>query len=761
MIPKPNTTPEQTIQNWHTRLAIAGTALGMLITTLAGAWAEARWPNAAGTYVTVMPQTPVHTADILWQLRRLDGVHNAFAVFRGDLTPDEIEGTGWLDVWFYANQTDTPELAFLPPNPMLSLQEGHLPAMHSPNEAVLGYELAQALRLEVGDTVLIRQRALRVVGIWGPSAHFPGNFAQISSAAAEAMMLSSSDGPHHFVVLPAIQGHAEEVANRVWRTIPEVEVLSPSWELARVRHEHAILSLTLGGAVMLNTLLSLPLVASLSLKRDISAVRIALLSGLGGLVAGWMATVAANLYASSTLGLTPLHVPPRLAIAVLAGSAGMGLLARRVKGPWSWPMRYVGTALVLALCTTAVVTLGSLNEALNLSLSEAQHTARDWVTLPGVQADGGLLRDLDRVPGIRGYVIEAYGGLANEDETRWLGPSPSSGVLYSTQIVGGEGALSVPYHLGYWRGRPLNPDNLNEAIVGYDLAQELALQIGDAVEIRGVSFTVVGIRERLRYDPRNDLNHRLAISLEALRRVLHQPSASGQVTLLIPPARSQEEKGIFLHELGTRLNVGSVLTIEDRLAQMALAFPAAWSLKPADARQTISHARISYAITLLLCSVLFLAAGALAVGAAMMDRLTSDERRVGLLRALGANEGMLLGDYLQIASVLGVAGALPGVVGGWAISTVLNQLGPSGSAELLFTPRLGASVFFFVVLTAMVAAVAPVSRAIRQDATWTLYSSFPTKSEATSVAEQRASLLEKRESSPPATGKVIPGGSES
>jgi len=729
---------------WHMRLAVGGTVLGILIITLAGAWAEARWPNAAGAYVTIKPQTSVDVAATLWQLRRIDGVRDAIAVFRGDLSRDEIEDTGWLNVWFYANQTSTPTLAFLPPDPLLRLHQGRLPAMHSPDEAILGYELAQVLHLGVGDTVAIRQRPFRVVGIWGPSSRYPGNFVQISASAAEAIIPLASRSPHHFIVQPVTRRTATEVASRICHQMPDMEVLSPDWELAQARHEHTVLTLTMSGAVILALLLAPPLWADLKAELKTSSLFAALLSGTAGLAAGWMATLVANHYARHTLGLTPFQVPLRLMIAVLAVATGIGLLAVRPICRWPWPMRYATTALVLALCGIALVTVGTLSESLNLSLSEAQRTARDWVTIANVQADQELLRAVQRLPGIRGYVIEAYGGPANVDEERWSGPWPLSGVFYGMRFVGGQGTLSVPYLLGYWRGRPLSANDSNEAVVGYDLAQAQNLDIGDTIRVRGVAFTVVGIRERLHYDPHNDFNQRVDLSLESLRRVLHQPFASGEVTLLIPPARNQEEKSIFLQEMGTRLNVGQVLTIEDRLAEIAASYPAARTLTPADARETVRHARAMYLNILVLCSVLLLPASALAVAGTMAERLTRDERRIGLLKALGAHEGMLLGDYLQRATVLGIAGGLPGVLGGWAISTAFNRLGPSGATELLFTPQLGAGVFFLIVLTAIAAAVAPTSRAVRQDAAWLLYASSLTRKLVTS----------------PMTDKAASGGSE-
>ncbi len=749
---KPKTQSEQSIENWHVRLAIAGMASAMLVMTLAGAWAEARWSNPAGALITVRPLDATPAADTLWQLRRIDGVGDAVAVFRGELAPEEVEDTGWRTAWFYANQADTASLVFLAPDPGLKLHRGRLPDLHSPDEAVLSYELAQSLRLGLGDELMIHQRSFRVVGIWGPSVRIPGNFVQISLAAAEAITLSSGNSPDYFLVLPERGWDVTELAHRIRNKLPSVEVLAPDWDLGRARHERSILLVALGGAIVLAALLNLPVLGDLAADAKISSLRIALLSGVGGLGAGWIVTLALNVYSRQTLGLTALQVSPRLAIAVIAAAAGMGLLAARIGKRWSWPMRCGATALVLIVCSMAMVAVGALNEALTLSLNEAKQAAADWVTLPGARADASLLRDMDRVPGIRGFTIEAYGGVADEDEERWLGPRPASGVLYGVEYAGGEGTLAVPYRLSYLRGGPLNPVEPSEAVVGHDLAQEQGLDVGDTIMLRETAFTVVGVRERLPYDPSNDANHRVEISLEALRRVLHDPFASGEVTLVIPPARNQEDKLVYLSEMAARLNVARVVTIEDRMAEIASAYPAAWSLRPANAQEIVRHARAVYVAVLLLCSVLLLAIGALAVGGAMLDRLARDERRVALLRALGSDEGLLLGDYLTMASLLGLASGMPGVLGGWVLSNILNRLGPSRSAELLFTPALGASVFFLVVLTAMLAAVVPVSRGIRRDAAWTLYSSSA-DSEALFVKPVDASLA--------ITGTVTHGGAAS
>jgi hypothetical protein len=728
-------------QDRRIALAVASAILVVIAAALPGAWSEARWPNSAGRHITVNSTGPAGTADVLWRLRQIDGVARAVAVLRGELLPDEIERTGWREVNLYANQADAADLAFLPPDPTLRLYRGRLPAADDPDDVVVGYELAEALHLRVGDRTTIRQHSFNVAGIWSPSARLPGNFVQVSAAAAEPFILSLK--LDHFTIIPATGLETTEVAHRIWQRMPDVQVLAPDWELAQTRRERTVLGLAVSGALLLVLLLGAPLWAHLPSLHETPAAVSALVSGIAGLLVGWAIVLVINSYCRRTLGLTPLLMTPRLAAGLVTLAASLGLFARRSGAHWQWPAHYVVTALVLVLCTAAQVAVGTLHESLRLSLGEAQRTAADWVTLRGAPADAALVRDVARLPGIRGYVIEAYGGPADLDEERKIGPVPALGVFYGLLVAGGEGALSVPYRLGYWQGRPLQADALHEAVIGYDLAQEQALRVGDNITIRDAAFSIVGIRTRLAYDPANGANHRIDISLEALRTVLYGSLASAELTLLIPPASSQEDKAAFLQEVGNRVNA-EPFTIEDRLAEMAGSYPAAWTITPSTPQTSVRHATGLYTGFRILINVLLLAASALAVAGAMVYRLAADEPRISLLKALGASESQLLGQYVQMAAVLGVMGALPGLLGGCAVSALLNRLGPAGSAELLFTPQLAAAAFFFTVLTAMVAAVGPVVRAIRQDATATLYASSLTDNHVLS----------------PATAGGLPGGSE-
>ncbi|MBM4429613.1 MAG: ABC transporter permease, partial [Chloroflexi bacterium] len=577
--------------------------------------------------------------------------------------------------------------------------------------------------------------------IWSPSSRLSGNFAQVSAAVAENLALSLH--LNHLTVVPAGGYKATETAWRIWQRMPDVQVLSPDWELAQARRERTALGLTFAGALLLAVLLSGPLWAEVAPRREMPKIPAAFAAGIVGFVAGWSIVQMVNAYCGHTLGLTPLQITPRLAAVVLALGTGLGLFTWQPFARWRRPLHYVVVILALAMCSAAQVAVGTLHESLRLSLNLAQRVATDWVTLHGARADSILLRDIARLPGIRGYAIEAYGGPANENDERWLGPLPASGLVYGLQLAGGEGTLSVPYRLGLWQGRPLQAEALHEAVIGFDLAQKWGLRVGDSLAIRDVMFTIVGIRNRLPYDPANSVNQRIDISLESLRRVWPESLATAEVTLLTPPAKRQEDKAVYLQEVASRLNA-EPFTIAERLAEMARGYPATWTITRSTPQTTVRHAIGVYTAVRILFTVLLLAIGALVVAGAVVGQLATDESRVSMLQALGASESHLLGEYVQRAAVLGTVGTLLGLLGGYAVSVLLNRLGPAGSAELLFTPQLAASVFFLTVLTAMFAAVGPVIRTIRQDVAATLY---------TSSADNHVPA--------PSTIGVAPGGSQS
>jgi len=700
-------------------LAAASLMLSVLLLTVAGAWAEARWPNEAGNWITVTPLSQMEATDAAWLLRRVQGVHEVVTVLRTDAQLDAVEPVPWASMDLYAIQSSDAAAEFTAPVPSLQLLRGRPPGSHALDEVVLSYEVAHALRRQVGDTLAVRGCDLEIVGIWAPSARVSGNWVQVSPIAAKSLLRSVSASAQYYLVRPEAGRDSAQVAARIWRSLPGMEVVSPAWERAQARQERFLLCLVLGFAVVLSLLLNVPLLADLCHESSAAPLPVALLSGMTGLAGGWAVLVFANGYARDALGLTPL----RLTLRLVAGMAAVILVAvlasRRCPRRWPWALRSGLAAIAVALCGGALVAVGALAESLDSIIVSAQQTAADRVTVQA-QASSALLQGVQRLPGVRGYAIEAYAGTVEEEELRWLGPWPASGILYGIQNAGVEGTLSVPYHTRV-QGRSLAAGAPDEAVLGFDLAQSQGLEVGDWLLVRGTELRIVGIREHVPSDGVMDANWRVEVSLEALRRVLHDPTVMGELTLLIPPSEDQEDKTLFLQQARTRLGADSLSTLIDRLAEVARAHPSAWTLEATGSEDTVRHAQSLYAALAWVCGLVLLPMGALAVGSAFVHKLRCDERRVGLLKAFGMQDGGLLGGYLEQAIAIGIAGGLLCLCLGWACLSLINALAVRGAVELLLTPRLGAGVLLFVLLACVIAAAIPASSSARRDAMPVLY----------------------------------------
>ncbi len=302
------------------------------------------------------------------------------ATFRGSFKPEEERHnpTIRLPDTIQATWSDLPGLEFPLPSGKFSTSAvltGRLPAAPSAssgfraNEAVIGHELAQRLDKKVGDTLVVNEHPLVIVGIWQPSILSPGNVVQVPYDTIRQWLPRSERGFDEMTVVLAPGYDAEAVARRIWDEIPQVEVLSPAQE--RAERQQAMLALDLillysvlltvlvGGATTINA----TLMATRHGKRSdlrgfdrrvgyivtertdqkphnkkriketsevfgtIQPLLAALAGGLGGLLAGWLAVLGLNTYTVHHQARTLFIVTPRLAGGIVLLSLLVGLAA--------------------------------------------------------------------------------------------------------------------------------------------------------------------------------------------------------------------------------------------------------------------------------------------------------------------------------------------------------------------------------------------------------------------------------------------------
>jgi putative ABC transport system permease protein len=329
---------------------------------------------------------------------------------------------------------------------------------------------------------------------------------------------------------------------------------------------------------------------------------------------------------------------------------------------------------------------------------------------------------LRRWPGILAIAVEGYGGAIVEDEERWIGRLPPSGIVYGLQsdsILHSSFSIlhpGVPYRVELWQGRVFRPGSLDEAVIGFDLAEQQGLGVGDTLTIRDHDFTVVGIRQRLVYGCMNDFNLRAEVSLEALRRVLGQPYAFGTITAFIPPAEREEDRELFLARLVERFSGTALVTVKDRLAEIARDFPMMESLVVESSDDTLLRARLLYLGLLAGVAIPLWGLVGLGMVSALKLSLAKSYQEIQLRKLFGASDGDILGRWLKRAAAWGGMGGLMGMGSGWLLIEAVLRYHSSFSIlrpPLIVTPRLVVTTLVVTVLLGAIAGLGPAWQAAR------------------------------------------------
>jgi ABC-type antimicrobial peptide transport system permease subunit len=373
--------------------------------------------------------------------------------------------------------------------------------------------------------------------------------------------------------------------------------------------------------------------------------------------------------------------------------------------------------------------IGSFVESLYCSLDEGGRVAADRIglepTSPKVAYHEPLADALRRWPGILGIAVESYGGAIVEDEERWIDRLPPSGVVYGLSldpILHSSFSIrhpGVPYRVGLRQGRVFQPESLDEALIGHDLAAQQGLRVGDILTIRDHDFTVVGIRQRLAYGCTNDFNLRADVSLQALRRVLGQPYAFGTITAFIPPAEREEDRELFLSRLGERFSGTAVVTAKDRLAEIARDFPGVKSLVVESSDDTLLRARLLYFGLLAGVAIPLWGLAGLGIMSALRLSLAESCQEIRLRKLFSDSDGDILARWLERAAIWGGIGGLMGLGAGWLIiEAVLHSPFSILHPPLIVTPRLVVTTLVVAVLLGVISGLGPAWQAARLSPLW-------------------------------------------
>jgi putative ABC transport system permease protein len=244
------------------------------------------------------------------------------------------------------------------------------------------------------------------------------------------------------------------------------------------------------------------------------------------------------------------------------------------------------------------------------------------------------------------------------------------------------------------RGSWFSGDASEEAILGYNAANTLGLNVGDKLSVGPAHHpvTIHGVFDR------------------------SGTQDDGMIFLPLPFAQELFDRQGKLTGVGVRLK--SLDRVQPFLEKMFV-LPSVQAITMTQFRSTVVEFVATSRLLLMLSALIASLIGALGVLNAMTMSVSERLREFGLMKAVGASAGDLFGLTLLETGCLGLLGSLLGTVmtaaGGWALEAALRRVVPfvpSGRLIAMDAASVGGALLAALVL-ALAAGLYPASRAAR------------------------------------------------
>ena len=269
--------------------------------------------------------------------------------------------------------------------------------------------------------------------------------------------------------------------------------------------------------------------------------------------------------------------------------------------------------------------------------------------------------------------------------------------------------------------RPMEPMLLavpeGKAIIGHDLAQDLALKKGDTMRFLGRDFEVLRVQP-LRG---SEEDATIWVDLKAAQELLDMDGRINGIEALKCECKGvtleqlkQQVAGYLDHEVKVVVRENKVTLrskARDRVAREHEQAIAAEARARADLRRT----REGFAAVLV---PLVLVGTAVWIGFLALSNVRERNGEIGILRAIGVRSGSIFCVFIAKALMIGLLGAALGYAVGLLISVVTAGSTPSlalAEPGRLFAAWLLVAVIVAAPVLAMLASWAPATLAARQD----------------------------------------------
>jgi ABC-type lipoprotein release transport system permease subunit len=599
---------------------------------------------------------------------------------------------------------------------------------------ILGRQAARSLDKEVGDTLHVTGGVFRIVGIYETGDGFEDSGAVVPLGEAQTLALL----PHRVSML-YIKLHdpseADRLRTRVERQFPDLALSTTSGFvnqeqflaiLEGMAMAVAGLALLIGGVVMTNTLFmsvfertqEIGVLRSLGWRRRrvlllilSESLTLSLLGGLIGTGLG-LAAVFSLSGSDSWLGAFGTQLSPDLFIRALVIVVVLGLVggaypvwwasrltpvealqyegggrarASRLPGGmtvrnlWRRRTRTALTLLATGVSIAVIVALGSLAEGLVNIMTQMWRASQ--TDLFAIQADvdsdfsaidervGSRIAARTDVDAISGSIFTA----SSTDEMPML------------MVFGYHPRELAIRHFRITEGEPLT--GRRQAIVGWQAAEAMGLDVGDTLRLLDSNFHVVGIYE-------TGLAYEDMAAVIGMREAQALTGKSRQVMWYMIKLRDPEQAE----------------AVRDELEAL---FPEVDFSLSSEAVESMSDFQV---MEEMVGQISFLAIfiGGLGMLNTMLMSVLERTREIGVLRALGWRRRQILRMILEESLVLGVLGGICGILLGLVLTQVLAQIpGTFGAIDPAYPPRLFVQATIVALIAGALGGLYPAWRATR------------------------------------------------
>ena len=288
-----------------------------------------------------------------------------------------------------------------------------------------------------------------------------------------------------------------------------------------------------------------------------------------------------------------------------------------------------------------------------------------------------------------------------------LVPGSDDGFTVPDMIAGdlpGADRGHVVHPLQIAQGRALTVDDAaaNVAVLGSDVARKLGKGVGDALEIRGTAFEVVGVLEP---------------TLAAPDATIRLPLAAAQQIYLgdLPPVVRQS---LQADRIATDITVypDEGTDIEALAARIEATIPNTSATTAAEFDKVVGSSVSILNAIIVGVALISLIVGGLSVINTMAMSVAERTREIGIKRAIGGSRARVIRELVSEAGLIGLIGGLLGLGLGSVVVSLANEAGRS-SGTILFqlTPQTAIFAVLFSTILGVVAGIIPAWNAARLD----------------------------------------------